>query len=126
MIYALFMSSCPFPKVLLKMKRSQKFKQSLNPLLSWIWTKISVDIKAQGTVNVKLRHLILPFPLSQKHTVVLWSSGQKKCIQMFCFQFDLSADILDSFPSIRRGWGLYFSSGFSGEQYHKVVVLNSG
>lgn len=34
------------------MKKSQKFKQSLNPLLSWTWTKISVDSKAQGTVNV--------------------------------------------------------------------------
>nr|BAE89866.1 unnamed protein product [Macaca fascicularis] len=33
---------------LLKMKRSQKFKQSLNLLLSWIWTKISVDIKVQA------------------------------------------------------------------------------
>ena len=47
------------------MKRSQKFRQSLNPLLSWIWTKISVDIKAQGTVKARLGHLILPFPLSQ-------------------------------------------------------------
>lgn len=52
------------------MKRSQKFKQSSNPLLSWIWIKISVDIKAQGTLNVSLRHLLLPFLSSQKHTVV--------------------------------------------------------
>lgn len=80
------------------MKRSQKFKRSSNPLLSWIWTKISVDIKAQGAVNV--RHCI-PLFLSLRSTLLfsgLWPDWMyshvllKKCwyyISVSVFETDI-------------------------------------
>lgn len=44
------------PEGLMKMKRNPKFRQSLNPLQSWIWIKILVDIEEQGILSASFSH----------------------------------------------------------------------